>query len=110
MEFIIFIVCFFSVGLGFGLACVIFAILSRSNDIGNSTGMVEDYKIDISFDVSKDHLEQHWEKQDEADLFIINYTEDINSGIEEPDPDKVVEAIPLNRFELEDITAIYVDG
>ena len=72
--------------------------------------MVEDYKIDISFDVSKDHLEQHWEKQDEADLFIINYTEDINSGIEEPDPDKVVEAIPLNRFELEDITAIYVDG
>ncbi len=80
------------------------------NDIGNSTGMVEDYKIDISFDVSKDHLEQHWEKQDEADLFIINYTEDINSGIEEPDPDKVVEAIPLNRFELEDITAIYVDG
>ncbi len=111
MEVITFVVCFFSVGLGFGLACVIFAILlSRSNDIGNSTGMVEDYKIDISFDVCKNHLEHHWEKQDEADLFIIKYTENIDSGIEEPDPDKVVEAMPLNRFELEDITAIYVDG
>ena len=111
MEVITFVVCFFSVGLGFGLACVIFAILlSRSNDIGNSTGMVEDYKIVISFDVCKNHLEHHWEKQDEADMFIINYTENIDSGIEEPDPDKVVEAMPLNRSELEDITAIYVDG
>ena len=112
MEIIItLVVCFFSVGLGFGLACVIFAILlSRSNDIGNSTGMVEDYKIDISFDVCKERLEQYWEKPDETDLFCEQYFENIDSEIEEPDPDKVVEAIPLNRFELEDITAIYVDG
>ena len=53
MEIIIFVICVISIALGFALACLIFAVLlSRSNDIGNSVGMVEDYKIDISFDIS----------------------------------------------------------
>ena len=100
-----------SAALGFALACLVFAvILSRSNDIGNSTGMAEDYKIDISFDVSKDRLEQNWAKLDEADLFITEYSENIDSGIEEPDPDKLVEEMPHKKIELEDITEIYVDG
>ena len=51
MDILFIISIFFSVFLGFAITCFIFAvILSRSNDIGNSTGMVEDYKIDISFD------------------------------------------------------------
>lgn len=111
MEIIIFVICVISIALGFALACLIFAVLlSRSNDIGNSVGMVEDYKIDISFDISKNQLEQSWARRDEADLFVIKYSENIDLGIEEPDPDKVVEAMPNDHFALEDVTAIYVDG
>ena len=111
MEIIIFVVCVISIALGFALACLIFAVLlSRSNDIGNSTGMVEDYKIDISFDVCKDRLDQNWARRDEADLFITDNYKNIDSGIEEPDPDKLVETVTQKQVELEDITSIYVDG
>ena len=80
---------------------LIFAIiLSRSNDIGNSTGTVEDYKIDISFD--------DFECGAHALFFEWNFKE-IAPDPNEPDPDKLVEP-PVKHFELEDITAIYVDG
>ena len=100
--YILFIISiFFSVFLGFAITCFIFAvILSRSNDIGNSTGMVEDYKIDISFDADK--------RGDHA-LYCDWYFEEIAPDPNEPDPDKMVEP-PVKQFELEDTTAIYVDG
>ena len=80
---------------------LIFAIiLSRSNDIGNSTGTVEDYKIDISFD--------DFECDAHALFFEWSFKE-IAPDPNEPDPDKLVEP-PVKHFELEDITAIYVDG
>ena len=101
MEILLIISILFSVSLGFALACFIFAIiLSRSNDIGNSTGTVEDYKIDISFDADK--------RGDHA-LYCDWYFEEIAPDPNEPDPDKLVEP-PVKQFELEDTTAIYVDG
>lgn len=101
MNILFIISIFFSVFLGFAITCFIFAvILSRSNDIGNSTGMVEDYKIDISFDADK--------RGDHA-LYCDWYFEEIAPDPNEPDPEKLVEP-PVKHFELEDITAIYVDG
>lgn len=101
MDILFIISIFFSVFLGFAITCFIFAvILSRSNDIGNSTGMVEDYKIDISFDADK--------RGDHA-LYCDWYFEEIAPDPNEPDPDKLVEP-PVKQFELEDTTAIYVDG
>ena len=101
MDILLIISTLFSVSLGFALACFIFAIiLSRSNDIGNSTGTVEDYKIDISFD--------DFECDAHALFFEWNFKE-IAPDPNEPDPDKLVEP-PVKHFELEDITAIYVDG
>lgn len=101
MDILFIISIFFSVFLGFAITCFIFAvILSRSNDIGNSTGMVEDYKIDISFDADK--------RGDHA-LYCDWYFEEIAPDPNEPDPEKLVEP-PVKHFELEDITAIYVDG
>ena len=101
MDILFIISIFFSVFLGFAITCFIFAvILSRSNDIGNSTGMVEDYKIDISFDADK--------RGDHALFFEWDFKE-IAPDPNEPDPDKMVEP-PVKQFELEDTTAIYVDG
>lgn len=101
MDILFIISILFSVFLGFAITCFIFAvILSRSNDIGNSTGMVEDYKIDISFDADK--------RGDHA-LYCDWYFEEIAPDPNEPDPDKMVEP-PVKQFELEDTTAIYVDG
>lgn len=62
--------------------------------------MVEDYKIDISFDADK--------RGDHA-LYCDWYFEEIAPDPNEPDPDKMVEP-PVKQFELEDTTAIYVDG
>lgn len=104
------LICIVSIALGFALACLIFAVLlSRSNDIGNSTGKVTDYKIDVSFDVRKDRLEVYSLKVDETDLFCTENSVNIESETEEPDPDKLVEKMS-NQVKLEDITAIYVDG
>lgn len=103
-------ICIVSVALGFAFACLIFAVLlSGSNDIGNSTGLIEDYKTDISFEVSED-LEYTPLILDEVDLFCTKYSESLESGVEEPDPDKLVEKISKEKIKLEDITAIYVDG
>ena len=101
MDILFIISIFFSVFLGFAITCFIFAvILSRSNDIGNSTGMAEDYKIDISFD--------DFECGAHALFFEWDFKE-IDPDPNEPDPDKLVEP-PVKQFELEDTTAIYVDG
>ena len=62
--------------------------------------MVEDYKIDISFD--------DFECGAHALFFEWNFKE-IDPDPNEPDPDKLVEP-PVKHFELEDTTAIYVDG
>ncbi len=100
-----------SVIFGFALACFIFAwILSKSNDIGNSTGTAEDFKTDVSFDVSKNQLEIDYSKRDEVDTFIRQNYKIIASDANEPAPDKLVEQLPGKQIELEDITAIYVDG
>ncbi len=100
-----------SVALGFALACLICAVLlHRSNDIGNSTGMIEDYKIDISFDVSNDRLDPDIYRRDEVDMFCDKYYRSIAQDIKEPASDKYVEQVPGKQIELEDITAIYVDG
>ena len=99
-----------SVFLGFALACFIFAvILSRSNDIGNSTAEIEDYKIKISFDVCMDPLKFDKKVWNESETFCKWYFEKIDPDPNEPDPDKVVEP-PVKQFELEDITSLYVDG
>lgn len=108
MNFLILIV---SVIFGFALACFIFAwILSKSNDIGNSTGTAEDFKTDVSFDVSKNQLEIDYSKRDEVDTFILQNFKMIASDANEPAPDKLVEHLPGKQIELEDITAIYMDG
>ena len=100
-----------SVIFGFALACFIFAwILSESNDIGNSTGTSEGFKTDVFFDVSKNQLEIDYSKRDEVDTFILQNFKIIAPDPNEPDPDKLVEQLPGKQIELEDITAIYVDG
>lgn len=99
-----------SVIFGFALACFIFAwILSESNDIGNSTAEVEDFKTEISFDVCMDPLKLDKTVYDERHIFCQWYYQEIAPDPNEPDPDKLVEP-PVKHFELEDITAIYVDG
>jgi len=100
-----------SVTLGFALACFIFVwILSESNDIGNSTGTNEDFKTKVSFDACKNYLEIDYSKRDEVDTFILQNFKEFDPDPDEPAPDKLVEQQPGKQFELEDITAIYVDG
>lgn len=49
-----------AIGLGFGLACLIFAsILSKSNDIGNSIGEASKYSNGIYYDQSADKLKNN---------------------------------------------------
>lgn len=58
-----------AIGLGFGLACFIFAsILSKSNDIGNSIGNANLYTGGIVYERSVDRL-----KKSEIDSFGISY-------------------------------------
>ena len=63
-----------SIGVGFGLACLIFAsILSKSNDIGNSIGSASNYTGGPVFDRRSDRM-----KKEERESFAISYTRDEN--------------------------------
>lgn len=76
-----------AIGLGFGLACLIFAsLLSKSNDIGNSVGEAGRYTVGISYDRSVDKL-----KKNEVDTFGLGYfrAEELNKP--EPASEKPVE-------------------
>jgi len=104
------IICIVSLAWGFALACLIFSFfLPKSNDIGNSIGVAEDFKLDVSFDTCKD-LELKALETSEVYYFCAGHCVNIDSGIEEPDPDKLVERMLKKQFELEDITSTYVDG
>ena len=76
-----------AIGLGFGLACLIFAsLLDKSNDIGNSIASSSRYSIGINYDRSRDKL-----KKDEKESFTIGYIhmEDYNPN--EPSSEKLVD-------------------
>ena len=77
-----------SIGLGFGLACLIFAsLLSRSNDIGNSIGEASHYTGGVIFDRRQDKI-----KKSEKDTFAIGYCRmDEHQDRVEPAADKMVE-------------------
>ena len=61
-----------SIGVGFGLACLIFAsLLSKSNDIGNSIGSASSYSGGVVFDRRADRM-----KKDERENFALSYTND----------------------------------
>lgn len=74
-------------GLGFGLACLIFAsILSKSNDLGNSIGEAGHYTDGIYYDRSTDRLNKK-----EVEVFGLGYfrAEDLNKPV--PPSEKLVE-------------------
>lgn len=76
-----------SIGLGFGLACLIFAsILAKSNDIGNNMAEASRYTPGIDYDRSRDKL-----NKSERDSFTTGYihAEDIDPN--EPLGEKPVE-------------------
>jgi hypothetical protein len=76
-----------AIGLGFGLACLIFAsLLSKSNDIGNSIGDAAHYTVGISYDRSVDRL-----KRDERDTFGTGYFREEELNRPEPESNKLVE-------------------
>ena len=76
-----------AIGLGFGLACLIFAtILSKSNDIGNSIGEVSKYSNGIYYDQTADKLKN----STAIDSFGLSYiTKDDRSGVVPPTEKKV---------------------
>lgn len=77
-----------SIGLGFGLACFIFAsLLAKSNDIGNSVGEVGHYSLGISYDRTQDKM-----KDKERENFALGYfREEDQNKKPEPAYDKLVE-------------------
>ena len=76
-----------AIGLGFGLACLIFAsLLSKSNDIGNSIGDAAHYTVGISSDRSVDRL-----KRDERETFGTGYFREEELNRPEPESNKLVE-------------------
>ena len=76
-----------SIGLGFGLACLIFAsLLSKSNDIGNSICSASSYSGGVVFDRRSDRM-----KKDEKETFALSYTRDENYVDKGPAPSKKVE-------------------
>lgn len=82
-----FIALILSIGLGFGLACLIFAnLLSKSNDIGNSIGSASRYSGGVVFDRRSDRM-----KKDEKESFALSYTRDENYADKGPASDKKVE-------------------
>ena len=77
-----------SVGLGFGLACLIFAtLLAKSNDIGNSIGEVAYYSVGITYDLNRNKM-----KDSEKETFALGYfrEEEKNKKVV-PASDKLVE-------------------
>ncbi len=76
-----------AIGLGFGLACLIFAsLLSKSNDIGNSIGEAGRYTIGISYDRCADKM-----KKNEVDVFGNGYFRDEDFSKSQPVSDRLVE-------------------
>ena len=77
-----------SIGLGFGLACLIFAsLLAKSNDIGNSIGEASHYTAGVTFDRRQDQI-----KKSEKDTFAIGYCR-VDEQLQkiEPASDRLVE-------------------
>lgn len=76
-----------AIGLGFGLACLIFAsLLDKSNDIGNSIASSSRYSIGINYDRSRDKL-----KKDEKESFTIGYIHKEDYNPNEPSSEKLVD-------------------
>ena len=76
-----------AIGLGFGLACLIFAsILAKSNDIGNSIADSSRYSIGISYDRNRDKLNKA-----ERETFTSGYIHPEDYNPNEPAGEKLVE-------------------
>lgn len=76
-----------AIGLGFGLACLIFAsLLAKSNDIGNSIASSSRYSVGINYDRSRDKL-----KKDEKDSFTVGYIHQEDYNPNEPASQKLVD-------------------
>lgn len=76
-----------AIGLGFGLACLIFAsLLDKSNDIGNSIASSSRYSIGINYDRSRDKL-----KKDEKESFTVGYIHKEDYNPNEPSSEKLVD-------------------
>ena len=76
-----------AIGLGFGLACLIFAsLLAKSNDIGNSIASSSRYSAGINYDRSRDKL-----KKDEKDSFTVGYIHKEDYDPNEPASQKLVD-------------------
>ncbi len=81
----------FAIGLGFGLACFIFAsLLSKSNDIGNSIGNANRYTGGIVYDRSVDRL-----RKDEIESFGVGY---IQRAMEEKGSEPSDSALVEQRY------------
>ena len=84
---IAFISVILSIGIGFGLACLIFAnLLAKSNDIGNSIGSASQYSRGVVFDRRVDRM-----KKDERENFGLSYMNDEKYIDKGPAADKKVE-------------------
>lgn len=76
-----------AIGLGFGLACLIFAsLLAKSNYIGNSVASSGRYSIGINYDRSRDKL-----KKDEKESFTVGYIHKEDYNPNEPASEKLVD-------------------
>ena len=77
-----------AIGLGFGLACFIFAsLLTKSNDIGNSIGEASHYTVGITYDRTVNKM-----SKDERNNFALSYfRNDEEKAKSEPASDKMVE-------------------
>ena len=91
MDFFILIL---ASGLGFGLACFIFAsLLSKSNDIGNSIGSVYDYGSGVNFDTRANRM-----KKSEKDTFGATYISPEERQKSKCDVNRKVELSPNRAF------------
>lgn len=79
-----------SIGLGFGLACFLFAsLLSKSNNIGDSVGEAEQYHAKAIFD---QHLDDEYSKsKSDIQFRLSHYQPNHKAQIVEPPSDKLVE-------------------
>ena len=84
MDFLAFVL---ALGLGFGLACLIFAsLLAKSNDIGNSIGQASLYSGDVVFDRREDRI-----NRDAKETFGLGYIRPEDRKHDEPRSDLKVE-------------------
>lgn len=82
-----------AVGLGFGLACLIFAaLLSGSNDIGNSVSRYKDYSGGVSFVFFRDDIRKSAVPDyDEVQNFGNSFITEADRNRSEPASDLLVE-------------------